>query len=57
MKLVEVVDQVLKTGVMPMAVERRMYELMARNEFDPTEVAAIEQLLEALTNGSIQAIA
>ncbi|GAB4330586.1 MAG: hypothetical protein OHK0047_17970 [Leptolyngbyaceae cyanobacterium] len=57
MQLVEVVDQVLETGVLPMAVERKLYQLLEGSQFDAKEMAAVERLMEAMMNGMIQPVA
>ncbi|MGC8713610.1 MAG: hypothetical protein ACP5RH_14575 [Leptodesmis sp.] len=57
MQLVEVVDQVLETGLLPMAVERKLYQLLEGSQFDAKEMAAVERLMEAMMNGMIQPVA
>lgn len=56
-RLIEIVEEVLETGLLPMSVEQKMYTLLHTNEIDETEMAMIDQLIEALTNGDINAIA
>lgn len=57
MQLVHLVKQVLETGVLPMSVERCINRLLASTEFSDLELAAIDELLNALTNGMIRPIA
>lgn len=57
MQLIEVVEQVLEAGVLPMAVERKLYQLLESSQFDTKEMAAIERLIEAMMNGMIQPVA
>ncbi len=57
MQLIEVVEQVLEAGVIPMAVERKLYRLLESSQFDNKEMAAIERLIEAMMNGMIQPVA
>ncbi|NJP11430.1 MAG: hypothetical protein HC866_19725 [Leptolyngbyaceae cyanobacterium RU_5_1] len=57
MQLIEVVNQVLETGVLPVAVERKMQKLLRTEEFDETEIAAVDRLIDALMRGAIQSTA
>lgn len=57
MQLIEVVEQVLEAGVLPMAVERKLYQLLESSQFNAKEIAAIEQLLEAMMSGAVQPVA
>lgn len=57
MQLVEVVEHILATGLLPMSVERKMQKLLDKNSIGEMEMAAIDQLIEALRNGSVQPIA
>lgn len=54
MQLVDVVEQVLQTGILPLPVEREMYKLLNRTELDDVEMQALETLLNALTSGLIR---
>ncbi|MGQ9873134.1 hypothetical protein [Leptodesmis sp.] len=56
-QLVEVVEQVLEAGVLPMAVERNLYQLLEDSQADAKEMAAIERFMEAMINGMIQPVA
>ncbi|MGI0487170.1 hypothetical protein ACN4EK_17145 [Pantanalinema rosaneae CENA516] len=57
MQLVHLIKQVLDTGVLPMSVERGINRLLASTEFSDTELAAIDELLNALATGMIRPIA
>lgn len=57
MQLAEIVEEVLTTGVLPLAVERRMQKLLNRPAFDESEMVMIDRLLEALTSGMIHPVA
>lgn len=57
MQLVEIVEHVLETGLLPMAIERKMYTLLHTKEIDEAEMVMIDQLIDALANGEVNAIA
>ncbi len=57
MQLVDMVEHVLQTGVLPMTVEREMQQLLKQAELDDVAMQAIEDLLNALTKGLIRPIA
>lgn len=57
MKLVEIVREVLTTGEMPMSLERKMCKLLNNHEFSEIEIAALDELLEALCSGSVRPVA
>lgn len=57
MKLVEIVQEVLTTGEMPMSLERKICKLLNTQEFSEPEIAAIDELLEALYSGSVRPVA
>lgn len=57
MQLIEVVEQVLEAGVIPMAVERKLYRLLESSQFDTKEMVAIERLIEAMMSGMVQPVA
>jgi hypothetical protein len=57
MQLVEFVEQVLEAGVLPMAVERKLYQLLESSQFNANEMAAVERLIEAMMNGRVQPVA
>ncbi len=57
MQLIEVVEQVLESGVLPMAVERKLYQLLDSSQINAKEMAAVERLMEAMMNGAIQPVA
>ncbi len=56
MQLLELVNTVLKTGELPMTLERHMHGLLDRHEFDEKEIAAIDQLIDALCRGTIRSV-
>jgi hypothetical protein len=56
MQLLELVDEVLTTGELPMNLERYMNGLLAQHEFNETEIAAIDQLIDALCRGTIRSV-
>ncbi|UBF25628.1 hypothetical protein K9N68_29355 [Kovacikia minuta CCNUW1] len=57
MKLVEMIQEVLQTGVLPMRTERQMQRLLASCPMDEQSIAAIDQLIDALCQGTIQSVA
>lgn len=57
MQLVEIVEQVLEAGVLPMAVERKLHKLVESSQFNAKEMAAVERLIDAMMNGLIQPVA
>jgi len=57
MQLVELMTEVLETGLMPMATERKMQALLKSKTMNEVEMQMIDQLIDALTAGKIQAIA
>ncbi len=57
MSLIDTIDQVLQTGVLPIATEHHLYRKMRSQDLTDAEVGAIEQLLEGLTSGTIQSVA
>jgi hypothetical protein len=57
MNLAEVIEKVLKTGVLSMQVERQMHRLLKTCPMDEQSVTAIDQLIEALAKGAIQPVA
>ncbi|MCL6435134.1 MAG: hypothetical protein K6T90_13150 [Leptolyngbyaceae cyanobacterium HOT.MB2.61] len=56
MQLVEIVQRVLETGELPMNLERQMQKLLQQQEFSEEEMAAIDQLIEAINCGSIRSV-
>ena len=55
--LVEIITEVLATGVMPMAIERRMHQLLDKShlqEMNEGDIVVIEAFIEALRHGRIQ---
>lgn len=56
MQLLDLVDEILKTGELPMSLERHMNGLLNRHEFNETEIAAIDQLIDALCRGTIRSV-
>ncbi len=56
MQLVEIMTEVLETGLLSMAVERRLRSLLTA-PLSAAEMQITDQLLDALTSGRIQAIA
>lgn len=57
MQLIELVEQILETGVLPMHIERTLQKVMGSREFNAYEMAVVDRLLEALIHGHIQPIA
>ncbi len=57
MQLVEVIEEILETGVLSRAVEHRMQQLVDSTPMGESEMAAIAQLLEALCEGNIRPVA
>ncbi len=57
MMLIDTIQQVLETGLLPLSTERHLYHQLKLTHLTDVELQAIERLLEGLTNGSIQAIA
>ncbi len=57
MKLTDIIQNVLQTGVLPMQVERQMQRLVAAGTLDESSLTAIDQLIEALCQGKIQSVA
>lgn len=57
MQLIEVVEQVLESGVLPMSVERKLYQLLESSQFNAKEMAAVERLIEAMMSGMVQPVA
>ncbi|WP_421659139.1 hypothetical protein [Leptothermofonsia sp. ETS-13] len=56
MQLVEIVQRVLETGELPMNLERQMQKLLRQREFGEEEMAAIDQLIEAINCGSVRSV-
>lgn len=57
MQLIEIITEVLETGLMPMAVERRMHQLLDSGHLNETEMQVVDQLIDALSTGKIQPVA
>lgn len=57
MKLTDMIQDVIQTGVLPMQVERQMHRLLATGTLDEPALTAIDQLIEALCQGKIQSVA
>ena len=57
MQLVEMVEDILRTGLLPLAVERQMKSLLDRTALNESEQAMIDRLLEALTSGTVHPVA
>lgn len=57
MQLIDLMTEVLETGLMPMAVERKMYSLLRSKDMSEMEMRVMDELIDALTSGKIQAIA
>ncbi len=57
MQLIETITQVLETGLLPMAVERKLLNLLDSKEMSEAEIVLIDRLIEALAQGEVQAIA
>jgi hypothetical protein len=56
MQIVQMVQQVLETGELPMKLERQMQSLLKGKELSEAEMAAIDQLINALCEGTIQSV-
>ena len=56
MQLLELVDTVLTTGELSVSLERHMHGLLKVHDFDETEIAAIDQLIDALCRGTIRSV-
>lgn len=56
MQLVEIVKRVLETGELPMSLERQMQTLIQGRDLNNAEIAAIDQLIEAITSGAIRSV-
>jgi hypothetical protein len=57
MSLSEIVHQVLTTGILPMSLERKMHQLLNSQEIQEADIDAIDQLIEAMLNGSVRPVA
>lgn len=57
MQLTDIIQSILQTQLLPMRVERQMYKLLQNNQISDEEMAAIDQLIEAMNQGLIQPIA
>jgi len=57
MQLIETITQVLETGLLPMAVERKLLNLLDSKEMSEAEIVLIDRLIEALAQGEVQATA
>jgi hypothetical protein len=57
MQLIEIINEVLETGELSMSVERRLQTLLNSRDINETEMHVIDELIDALSTGKIQAIA
>lgn len=57
MQLIEIMTEVLETGLMPMTTERRMQSLLKSRAITDQEMQLIDQFIDALVTGKIQPIA
>ena len=57
MQLIDLILNVLDSGVLTMAAERRMQQLLKTTSLQMTEVTLMEQLIDALNTGKVRAIA
>ncbi len=57
MQLIDLILNVLDSGVLTMAAERRMQQLLKTTALQMTEVTLLEQLIDALNTGKVRAIA
>lgn len=57
MQLIDLILNILDSGVLTMAAERRMQHLLKTTELQMTEVTLMEQLIDALNSGKVRAIA
>lgn len=56
MQLTEIVQKILETGELPMKLERQLHHLLRSAKFNESEIAAIDQLMEALCKGTIRSV-
>ncbi|MGA7933489.1 MAG: hypothetical protein WCA35_08070 [Kovacikia sp.] len=56
MQIVEIVQQVLKTGELPMSLERQMQNCLVGKELNKAEMEAIDQLIDAICKGKIRSV-
>lgn len=57
MQLVETIQEILAVGVLPVALERKMRQLLNKQSLSETEIAAVDQLIEALCSGLVRPVA
>ncbi len=57
MELVALIAEVLDSGMLSMAAERKIQALLKSAQIDTTEIDIIDEFLEALRTGKVQAIA
>ncbi|MDX2232559.1 MAG: hypothetical protein NW220_23210 [Leptolyngbyaceae cyanobacterium bins.349] len=57
MQLIEMITEVLDTGVLSMSAERRLNTLLNSRDINEMEMRVIDELIDALSTGKIQAIA
>ncbi len=57
MELVALIAEVLDSGMLSMAAERKIQTLLKSAQIDTTEIDIIDEFLEALRTGKVQAIA
>lgn len=56
MSLIDVINEVLTTGILPLAVERQLHQLLQTQQCNETDLIAIDQLIEALCTGSVRSV-
>lgn len=57
MQLIEIIQEVLRTGQLPVSLEKQLQVLLGSADLSETEMTAINQLLEALCCGTIRSVA
>lgn len=57
MSLIEIVHEVLTTGTLPLSLERKVHQLLNSQNLQESEIEAIDQLIEAMLNGTIRPVA
>jgi len=57
MPLNDLIQHILETGQISRSLERQLVGLVQTTDLSETEAAVIDQLLDALTSGTIQPIA
>jgi hypothetical protein len=56
MELIEIIHRILQMGELSPQLERQLYCLLDRRDFNAAEIEAIDLLIEALCRGTIQSV-